>query len=455
MQAPLRQPIQLPQQVPHYASHLGAVNESNPVESTEDILNDRGVLVVRSGTRIDTAVSKRLLRHRLAKPLHCQVNLRTTLGNMDLLRAYEGLYTRWPDVKALMEGAGLAEQFRETVAGTPLPIGFRQHLTVMQSRLPRVFDKGLFCALLAYALSEELGVHAASVRAGYLAGLFHDAGLLHVPPSFLYQSGPLTPAQWQVLQEHPRIGHQLLIEFGHRVPPLTPRAVLEHHERCDGSGYPNAHGADKLHYLGQIVGLADSLQTIRNDLLQNRGLNLANSVPYLQANAGLHFAEITRVMRRLLRRCGLRPAISQPQADPASRAGHLLLRIGRIETLLEPLEDLGSALEQGDLMHTQPGIVSGVQSVLSVLHSAGLATPELNRWLASVAAGDAEAPHAELDTLELLQEELNWQLYRLRRSLDALRESLAGISDPVYEPLQRTLAALPSGDEAGLDHRVP
>lgn len=61
----------------------------------------------------------------------CQVALRATLENTDLLRAYEGLYARWPDVKMLLEGVGLAADFRDTVAGTPMPIDFRQHLTVM------------------------------------------------------------------------------------------------------------------------------------------------------------------------------------------------------------------------------------------------------------------------------------------------------------------------------------
>ncbi|BCR04616.1 HDIG domain-containing protein [Desulfuromonas versatilis] len=97
------------------------------------------------------------------------------------------------------------------------------------------------------------------------AGFFlHDLGKCRVPIEILNKPGKLTPSEWSVMQRHPAEGFQMLEEAGF----LTDEAqiiTLQHHEKDDGTGYPNALDRDNIHPLARICRLADVYDAITSD----------------------------------------------------------------------------------------------------------------------------------------------------------------------------------------------
>lgn len=91
------------------------------------------------------------------------------------------------------------------------------------------------------------------------AAHLHDIGKIFVPREILDQPGPLTEAQWEELRHHPRMGYELVLD---RVPLEVADIVLTHHERFDGSGYPNAVPGRLISIEARVLQVADAFDAI-------------------------------------------------------------------------------------------------------------------------------------------------------------------------------------------------
>jgi putative nucleotidyltransferase with HDIG domain len=111
-------------------------------------------------------------------------------------------------------------------------------------------------ALRAVQVGEELGLGAQRLRALAIGGLVHDIGKLQVPDEILKKPGPLSEEEYAVVKRHPEWGAQLLRELG-GFPEGVRAVVLRHHERLDGSGYPEAAAGDVLDLDTRILAICD------------------------------------------------------------------------------------------------------------------------------------------------------------------------------------------------------
>jgi hypothetical protein len=110
-------------------------------------------------------------------------------------------------------------------------------------------------ATWAVALGESLGLRGGRLRELALAGILHDIGKLTVPHAILAKPGRLTDAEMDVIRCHPIWGDELLAQLGH--PERIRRWVRGHHERLDGSGYPDGLDGARLDLETRILAVAD------------------------------------------------------------------------------------------------------------------------------------------------------------------------------------------------------
>jgi len=108
----------------------------------------------------------------------------------------------------------------------------------------------------ARAAAERLGLSAAELRVTCYAALLHDVGKIGVSDGVLNKPGPLLPEERKAVEAHVRIGHDLL----NGVPALrdVASAVLYHHERYDGHGYPEGLAGDRIPIASRIVAVVDA-----------------------------------------------------------------------------------------------------------------------------------------------------------------------------------------------------
>jgi HD-GYP domain-containing protein (c-di-GMP phosphodiesterase class II) len=426
----------------HYAKHLAEVNKEIDVISKDDIHNENGHLVVPKNTRIDNTVADRILRHRLLAPLGKQVELEDTLNANSVRQNIKSLIYKHSDLWHINSVYSYQEVLEMVIDEDLIHPVLWQELTVMQQRLPDEYERSLFCAWLSTIIAMEMDMPFQMVRVAFVAGLVHDVGLLHIPPSVFNNQGELTSGEWRMLKSHVIIGHLLLKELD-GASFLAARAVMEHHECCDGSGYPKGKTDTQLDVMGQIVGMADSLQAIRLKQFSKCGRNMRDTMPYLHMNAKTHFVDVYNAMCSILHRSDLVPSGANLHDDLHTLTSHLLQRGRKLQNASRSLEQVPDITKSIDRSNNTEKMLKIVRPVVSMIVSSGLVNKDILIWLESIEEEMEDPDLLHLTELELMQNELYWQLNKAYRAisdyLDAegliiqrkYREQLTNVSNQI------------------------
>jgi len=138
------------------------------------------------------------------------------------------------------------------------------------------FTHGVNVSVVAAAFGVYLGFSPQELKELGLAGLFHDVGKTRIPDAILNKPGRLTDMEFARIKRHPLLGRDLI--SGLKLPEGVLRGVAEHHERFDGSGYPNGLAGEAIHRWGRILAVADvydamtSRRSYKGPMLPTRAL---------------------------------------------------------------------------------------------------------------------------------------------------------------------------------------
>lgn len=138
-------------------------------------------------------------------------------------------------------------------------------------------------------VAEELGLSEEEARVIELAAPLHDMGKIAIPDSVLLKAGPLDEGELAVMRRHPRIGHQLLSGSENRFMQVGAIVALRHHERYDGSGYPDGLVGKEIPLEAAIVAVADVLDALISARPYKEAWSLDAALEYIQAQRGRLF----------------------------------------------------------------------------------------------------------------------------------------------------------------------
>lgn len=142
-------------------------------------------------------------------------------------------------------------------------------------------------AQLAVATAEEMGMSKDAVNAIRLAAMVHDIGKIHIPAELLSRPGKLTHTEFELIKQHPQAGFEIVgdIDF----PWPIGEIILQHHERMDGSGYPNGLKGDDILLEARVVGVADVVDAMASHRPYRVALGIEAALSEIQSNAGKLF----------------------------------------------------------------------------------------------------------------------------------------------------------------------
>ena len=141
-------------------------------------------------------------------------------------------------------------------------------------------------ATLSAEIAAQLGLPAEEVELTRLAGSLHDLGKLAIPEEILRKPAMLSDAERLVLERHPQIGYRMLESLG--VDPIADW-VLHHHERWDGSGYPDGLAEDRIPLGARIIFVADAFDAMTSNRLYREALTFEEAVAEVDRCAGTQF----------------------------------------------------------------------------------------------------------------------------------------------------------------------
>lgn len=121
------------------------------------------------------------------------------------------------------------------------------------------------------------------------AAPLHDVGKIGIPDYILLKPGKLTHEEFEVMKGHAQLGHELLDDSGSDILRAGAEIALTHHEKYDGSGYPNGLAGTKIALYGRIVAVADVFDALTSERPYKRAWPLEDARKFLEEGRGKHF----------------------------------------------------------------------------------------------------------------------------------------------------------------------
>ncbi len=243
----------------HYLSKLIDLSENMRVEASEDIFDARGNKLLAKGAQVSRSLQERLLIHKLKKPLEACIFVDGGVDSNAVKLAAERLMdTTSPFgqiIKALDSGGGAPQHMLSQLRfGSALSM----MLTIAEREGGSALDHAVMVSLLSIMIARKAKLSPGDQAVTGLAGLLHDVGELYIDPSYLVKGKRLLPHEWSHIVVHPHTGMMLINQL-ESFPQSVGRAVAEHHERNDGSGYPRRLTGSAMSGPGHIVAVAETL----------------------------------------------------------------------------------------------------------------------------------------------------------------------------------------------------
>ena len=193
---------------------------------------------------------------------------------LPLLFTLDRGYRAWCDAIAERKDE-VAQLHRNTLETLSLAIDARDQTTHMHLRRVQIY---------ALALGRELKLSEAELEALNVAALLHDIGKLGIPDHILLKPGSLTPPEWEKMKTHVMIGAEMLSRM--RFPDLVSDIVKTHHEKWDGTGYPNGLRGTSIPIGSRILSAVDCLDALASDRPYRSALPLDQAMAMVRGQGG-------------------------------------------------------------------------------------------------------------------------------------------------------------------------
>lgn len=415
--------------ISNYVSHLSEVNKSNTVVASQDILNDQHAVLVKAGTEIDAKTAEKIVKFKLLRPLEESVNIKNNINGKILYDIINEIVARNPisqQIHSNYKVNDALERLCEFYDRFPI---LRQKTTVLAQQMKGRYVKSLFSAWLSVVIGLELGLAIDDLKSLFIAALSHDLGMLHIDKAIVDKKQKLTPEEWRQIYAHPIIGEKILANI-QGVPTLAARAVKEHHECFDGTGYPSGLREEKLHAFGQIIAMADMTAAVLNKMSkENRGFR--DLYPVLQICGFSHLRAVYDAFIRVLKKVELNDAcLIDDQTMPAYiddlvKKDHILS--AKLRFAYEPI----MAMSTDGIDKKLDAIQTIANNIYKASTSTGIVDLGYLRFLVQVRAENLQHAYREIEDVALMLNELGFQFNRLTRLIEDYIQFASGDCEEV------------------------
>jgi HD-GYP domain-containing protein (c-di-GMP phosphodiesterase class II) len=421
MQDPFVLVSELPEENPHYLRAVTQMGDHSEVVADQDILTANGMKLIAKGSRIDSHQFNLLTKHKLSSPIdQCLSTPHLVDSNQLAIEVGKILGTDLFIARvAARAGDPLAikQQFAEM--SLPAPIQFR--LTVMKDQRPELFEHGLRVSIWAHALAQQTQLPDEYRSNLMLAAICHDQGEMHTDPELLTSAHQIAPVQRRFIHVHP-ISSYLLVNKLANFPTMAAQAILHHHERLDGSGYPYGLRKGEIHPLSQFIAVADVCDAIL------RCFDVQRLLVSFSLNKTRFDLRLIRAVAELVKGLPFEHNLS-------CKTGNSLLQLHHIADLLEGWLALHTMLKMqikaGAAQDSKIGFLfERMDGIRSLVLQMGF-NPDDIHGIQTIAQDD---PSLKVE-LQMMLNEMEWILNDMANEIDRRSPTLDGVPQAVFNDL--------------------
>ena len=402
--------ILLSASVPESSHYLRAVTDmaqQRAVVAQDAIYTENGTKLIEKGVQVDSHMYDRLVQHKLREPIDSHLTVDSPVSTDFLLATALALTSSTPLARLLVQKTGSVQALLAPLQTMPLPPPMAFKLTVMREQRPELFQHSVLMVLVAAFLGIQSGLKQDERVALAAAALLHDIGMLHMDAAWLEPQHTMTGAERKHLVAHP-ITAMLMVRDAKVYPRAVEVAVLEHHERMDGTGYPRSLLGAHISPLGQTLLLAEVVTAFYDKYPDTPAQQLGL---VLRLNSRKFPADLCTHVRALIHdKDRSHDADLVPLGADAPRYINLLIHAFSLwETAKQSVSEpaLGQAMAQG--ANNMLGFIDArLRSLAKVLAEAG-AHPEQQSILLEQLQGDDNA----MAEIAVVGREALWQLQNI------------------------------------------
>lgn len=168
---------------------------------------------------------------------------------------------------------------------------------VNREKQPELYSHSLRVGLISKDIGIYMDYSNAELEILEQAAVLHDVGKIFIPEEILYKKTLLSMEEWEVIKKHPLDGAKMV---RHLYPDAVP-AILFHHEKYSGNGYPRGISGEKIPLDAGIIAIADNFDSLRTEQRYRNARSPIEILSYIELESGRSFfPDIVKTFRRLL-----------------------------------------------------------------------------------------------------------------------------------------------------------
>jgi PAS domain S-box-containing protein len=219
-------------------------------------------------------------QHKDGREVFLETSGAPIFDSQGVFRGYRGIDRDITERKeAEKERHASAEKLQQTLLQTIEAIA-----STVEARDPYTAGHQRRVALIASAIAREMGLAEDRIHALYLAASIHDLGKIRIPAEILSKPGKLNAIEFELVKGHPKTGYEIIKDI--QFPWPIAQMVLQHHERIDGSGYPQGLKSGQIMLEAMIIAVADVVEAMSSHRPYRPGLGLDEALQEITRHRG-------------------------------------------------------------------------------------------------------------------------------------------------------------------------
>ena len=162
----------------------------------------------------------------------------------------------------------------------------REVILNFESRDKYTFNHSERVAKYSVKIASKLNFSKSQMKELYLAAELHDIGKVNIPLDILHKPSKLTNEEYDIIKKHSKDGADLVSETSYK---YLADIIEQHHERLNGSGYPNALKEDEILLLAKIIGVADTFDAMTEDRAYRKAFSAQFAIDEIKGLTGIHY----------------------------------------------------------------------------------------------------------------------------------------------------------------------
>ena len=165
-------------------------------------------------------------------------------------------------------------------------------------------ETGLHIIRISYyarLIAQEMGLSEDHIDILFNASPMHDIGKIGIPDKILMKPGKLDPGEWEIMKQHTTIGADIIGDHGSELLQMARMISLTHHEKWNGSGYPEGLSGENIPIEGRIVAIADVFDALTNERPYKKAWTIEDACDLINKESGEHFdPSLVEVFSRII-----------------------------------------------------------------------------------------------------------------------------------------------------------